>query len=300
MVNISTIGKDFEFSDADFRFIAKFVRDKAGIVLAEHKKPMVYSRLVRRLRQLGIKKFSDYCSLLNSADGDEEVLLLINAITTNLTSFFREQHHFEHLAYILRYDKSLFASRRIRIWSAGCSVGMEVYSIAITIAQTIGDYKNWDIKLLATDIDTNVLAHGVTGEYSTSQIASLPPDILRKYFVKQQNNNYRLCQDIRNLVRFKSLNLMADNWPMRGKFQVIFCRNVMIYFDKSSQTELAHKFSNLLVEGGYLTIGHSENLFGLADKFIPKGHTIYQRLPDDNGDRRFSSKPIYDNQYIYD
>lgn len=269
--------REFDFNERDFAFLSRFVKERAGIVLADHKRNMVYSRLARRLRELKLKRFGDYCSYIESPRGEEEISHLINAITTNLTSFFREKHHFDYLAEQLKTNPHLFPGKKIRIWSAGCSAGMEVYSMAITLAETLDNIASYDIKLLATDIDTNILDRAAAGNYRQDDIEGLPSGQVKKYFNMRPDGGVQIAQSLRSMVHFKRLNLMDERWPMRGPFPVMFCRNVMIYFDKPTQKTLVHKFAKLVPKGGFLMIGHSENIFNVTQEFKLKGKTIYER-----------------------
>lgn len=271
--------REFSFSDRDFRFLANLVAERTGIVLAEQKKDMVYSRLVRRLRTLNLTNFSDYCTWLQGPEEANEIGNLVNAITTNLTHFFRENHHFEHLRDVVfpALKSTPARSRRLRIWSAGCSSGMEPYSIALTMKGSMPDLSSWDARILATDIDTNMLNTGIEGDFGMEQWDRIPPayhgDVLR--LPRQQG--IRMSDDLKKLVAFKHLNLL-ENWPMSGVFDAIFCRNVVIYFDKPTQRKLFSRMADLLKPNGWLYIGHSENLNNVCDRFQVAGRTIYRRI----------------------
>lgn len=270
--------REFAFSDRNFNVIKDIAYRSSGIKLSDHKRDMVYGRLARRLRQLKIENFDDYCALITDSN-NSEFGEFINSLTTNLTSFFREKHHFEFLKSSVcpwlrakaRNDK------RIRIWSAGCSTGEEPYSIAMTLASTL-DLRDMDLKILATDLDSNVVAKAKTGIYDTERIESLPQETQQKYFkVNTDGKRVMVREKYRELITFKVLNLLFD-WPMKGPFEVIFCRNVVIYFDKDTQRVLFDRFAKLLVDGGYLFIGHSENLHGVTDRFKSLGKTVYQKV----------------------
>lgn len=273
-------GREFEFSESDFKFLSKLVKDRVGIVLADHKRHMVYSRLARRLRELKYHKFSDYCTFIQQPQGEAEMINLINAITTNLTSFFREPHHFDELKTLIQKPpENLFRNRKIRIWSSGCSTGMEVYSIAMTIMDALQDgYKSWDIKLLATDIDTNVLDHGSAGVYRYDHIKNMDERKIKKYFTQRGEDQFQINLPLREMVHFKKLNLMDATWPMKNMFDVIFCRNVMIYFDKATQKTVVQRYAKLMPMNGHLMIGHSENLFNMTDQLQLIGRTVYTRV----------------------
>lgn len=274
--------KEFAFREEDFGFISKTIYDRTGIVLKDHKKDMVYSRLARRLRELGLNNFADYCALLKAKGGNEELSVLINAITTNLTRFFREGHHFEHVKEVVLPEVNQLASasgrHRLRIWSAGCSSGEEPYSIAMTLVQAMPRLQMWDAKILATDLDTNMVTKGRTGLYPASSIADLPPNYRNRYFQKAAGlaDQRQASDSIRALIIFKQLNLLGP-WPMKGPFDAIFCRNVMIYFDEATKAKLIDRFCKMLRPGGWLYIGHSETLLDVQTVFELKGRTVYRR-----------------------
>ena len=271
--------REFPFSDRNFEQLRQIAFEHTGIVLGENKRQMMYGRLARRIRQLGLAGFDDYCARLE-ADLDSELGELVNAITTNLTSFFRENHHFEHLANtalpeILAHNAG---TRRLRIWSAGCSTGEEPYSIAMTLAES-SRLNGWDARILATDIDTSVVARADSGVYPLERVKDMDPQRLRRWFEKGVGENagkLRVNRSLRDLIAFRSLNLLGD-WPMRGPFDIIFCRNVVIYFDKETQRRLFDRFADMLAPHGYLYIGHSETLFKISDRFKPVGGTIYRK-----------------------
>ena len=269
-------GREFRFTDKNFAHIQSLAYETTGIKLSAHKRNMVYGRLSRRLRRLGMESFDEYCHLIDDRSGGE-FTEFINSITTNLTSFFRENYHFEFLKNTVLPDLvKTKKDKRLRAWSAGCSTGEEPYSIAITIADTVNRL-GWDAKILATDLDSNVIEKGKSAVYSEDRIESLPESIKRAGFNRQKSNNLvqvkpRFCR----LITFKQLNLL-NQWPMKGPFDFIFCRNVVIYFDKDTQRVLFDKMADMLVMGGYLFIGHSESLHRVSNRFSSKGRTIYQR-----------------------
>ncbi|TVQ70908.1 MAG: protein-glutamate O-methyltransferase CheR [Chromatiaceae bacterium] len=269
---------EYEFTDRDFRFIARFIGDYAGIVLSEVKRDLVYGRLQRRLRALGLRRFSDYCELLENDDGEERELC-VNALTTNLTSFFREPHHFDHLQKdLLPKLVRAHADRRLRIWSAGCSTGEEPYSIAMVVAETVP--ADWDVRILATDLDTNVVATAAAGRYSADRVQGVSEARRRRWFLRGKGANQgmvRVRPELQELIRFRPLNLL-EPWPVRGAFDVIFCRNVVIYFDKSTQKVLFDRFAGQMKPDGRLFIGHSETLHKVSDRFRLLGNTIYGRV----------------------
>lgn len=264
--------REFDFTQRDFQFISKLVHQRIGIVLKENKFDMVYSRMARRLRTLNLQSVSDYLDFLQSDAGTDEMGNMVNAITTNLTSFFREPHHFEHLAKYVFTPFAKSKENRLRIWSAGCSAGAEPYSIAMTMMEAIPDFARRDCKILATDIDTNMVEKGRDGTYDEDWIDKIPTNLRAKYV-----NGNNIGAKAKSLITFKPLNLL-EGWPMRGKFDVIFCRNVVIYFDKETQAPLFNRYADILKPNGYLYIGHSENLNGVCDRFKLVDKTTYQRI----------------------
>lgn len=274
------MSKEFEFTDSDFQKIRKRVLEHTGICLSDIKHDMVYSRLARRLRQLKLSTFKDYLELLDQ-DDNEEMGNFINSITTNLTSFFREQHHFDYLKQTLLPDlmQRNADTRKIRIWSAGCSTGEEPYSLAITLKETIPDNLGWDVKILATDLDTNVIATGNEGVYSLERVNGLPAATLKRWFYKGSGSRagmVKASRELRDMIMFKPLNLMGD-WPVKSGVDIIFCRNVVIYFDKPTQRILFGRYADILKPDGYLFVGHSETLYKVSDRFKLLGKTIYKR-----------------------
>lgn len=271
---------EFTLSDDDFTKLSTFVRTRTGIVLNERKRDLVYSRLVRRLRALRLDSFAAYCDYLEGPDGDQEHGSLINAITTNLTGFFRESHHFEHLAETVlkpMIKERAAGQRRIRIWSSAASTGEEPYSIAMVLRSVLPDTGGWDAKILATDIDTDVIAHGKAGRYGADAVERMPEPYRSRYVAAVPGDKVQIDPRVRGLITFKQLNLM-DDWPMQGPFDAIFCRNVVIYFDRQEKCVLFDRMAELLRPDGWLYIGHSENLLGITDRFQLQGRTIYRRV----------------------
>lgn len=269
--------REFPMTSANFSVIQKVAMDWTGINLSDHKRNMIYGRLSRRLRALGLSSFSEYCDLLQSNPGAEKTEF-INSITTNLTSFFREGHHFDYLAgsvipHLMRENQR---TKRIRIWSAGCSTGEEPYSIAMALMRfTI--LRDWDVKVLATDLDTDVLAKGAEGIYPSERAEGVP-EKYRQFFKKDRSSDSVKVKDsVRDLIFFKSLNLLHE-WPMKGPFDIVFCRNVVIYFDLATQKKLFDRYADLMVSKGHLFIGHSESLYKVTDRFQSVGRTIYQKV----------------------
>jgi chemotaxis protein methyltransferase CheR len=271
--------REFSFHDRDFQQITRLVREKTGIVLGERKRDLVYGRLARRIRALGLSDFTDYCAHLESSEGQSECRMMVNAITTNLTGFFREPHHFEFLAKQIAADAKASrpgSTRRLRIWSAGCSSGEEPYSIAMTLRSVMGGGA-WDAKVLATDIDTDMVATAKAGRYPAGSTASIPVN-MQRYLGRQAAGEHVVMPDgLRSMIVFKPLNLF-DEWPMRGPFDAVFCRNVMIYFDMEAKRTLFDRFADILKPSGWLFIGHSESLFRLTPRFRHAGRTIYERV----------------------
>src|SRR5689334_16197671 len=230
--------REFEFGDDDFQALRKLVREVTGISLSEQKRELVYGRLARRLRALNLKSFREYRELL-SHDGGGELVQFCNAITTNLTAFFREPHHFEHLKNdvlgpLLQKPP---AGRRVRIWSAGCSTGEEPYSIAMTVLETVPDIDRWDIRILATDLDSDVVEKARRGVYTADRVNALGAERRERFFEPYpdaKEPSYRVRPELTRLLTVKQLNLMHP-FPMKGPLDVVFCRNVVIYFDKDTQ-----------------------------------------------------------------
>lgn len=278
--NAANATREFRFDATDFARLRDLVKRYTGIALSDSKRELVYSRLARRLRHLGLDSFERYCILLEKGDS-EELVQMVNAITTNLTAFFREAHHFDYLATTLlpAYIQEKSHRRRLRIWSAGCSTGEEPYSIAMVVQEAMPAASGWDIKILATDIDSNVLATARRGVYQRERAQGLSPQRLQRWFRQGTGANaglIRIVPALQALITFRQLNLMHA-WPMRGPFDVIFCRNVVIYFDKATQKVLFHRFADLLDTQGFLCIGHSESLYAVSDRFTLLGQTIYRK-----------------------
>lgn len=267
--------------DAEFDFIRHVIVENAGIVLGPNKRQLVQGRLGRRLRELGLPSYEAYCDHVRES-GPEELVGLINALTTNVTAFFRENHHFDALAsyMIPQALQRNQATRRLRIWSAGCSTGEEPYCIAMVASEGLPAGARWDMKILATDIDSDVIATAKQGIYPLDRLTAVPQDRLRRCFRKGvgPNAGQALIQpDIARLISFRTLNLQQP-WPMKGPFDIIFCRNVMIYFDQVTREKLVARFAELLAPEGYLCLGHSESIHAGTAPFRLVGKTIYRRL----------------------
>lgn len=269
--------REFDFKDEDFKNVVQLVAERTGIVLADNKKNMVYGRLARRLRELKINKFSDYLDHLQSNNGQDEIVNFVNAITTNLTSFFREKHHFDHLKYHLEGLKQK-GEKRIRIWSAASSSGQEPYSIAMVVLDVFGENSSTDIKILATDIDTNMLSKCKTGIYDDNHLEGIPSEYAKKFVVRTKGQNGgEMSKSLKKLLTFNQLNLL-ENWPMKGLFDIVFCRNVVIYFSRETQKILFDRMANVMKPDSIVYIGHSENLFKVSDRFQLIGRTTYKRV----------------------
>jgi chemotaxis protein methyltransferase CheR len=279
-------GFEFPFTQADFQTIVSIVYERSGIVLAANKRDMAYARLVQRLRALELNSFHDYCALLNSRKGAEEIGYLINAITTNLTKFFREAHHFEHLRKeaLPELVKSAQggAAPRIKIWSAGCSSGEEPYSIAMTsLAARAEIGRDWDLNILATDLDTATLEVAKAGIYPKSSLETVPAGLRERFFEVPRgpaSANLQVSRPVQSLIMFKPLNLIKP-WPTGMSFDVIFCRNVTIYFDAKTKESIINRFHSILKDGGWLYVGHSESLHSHTHQFKLCGRTIYRKIP---------------------
>jgi chemotaxis protein methyltransferase CheR len=278
---------EFKMSHRDFREIAAMLYADAGIYLPETKATLVYSRLVKRLRKLNLESFQDYCNLVGAGEGAGERLEMLSALTTNVTRFFREPHHFEHLK--TRVLPSLLnAARhgaRVRLWSAACSTGQEPYSMALTLLSLEPDAGALDIKILATDIDPRVVAEGRRGAYVEAALADVPPLLRKRYFVcapDRGSDELLVADELRRLVSFRTLNLNAD-WPMPGKFAAILCRNVVIYFDEPTQQKVWSKFVSKLEPNGWLYIGHSERVTGPAASWLVSDGVTAYRLNGGSG-----------------
>lgn len=277
-------GREFHFTAADFSFIRDLVMDRTGISLSDSKRDLVYGRLSRRLRALNLTQFREYCDLLQAGNDDEEMTNFVNAITTNLTSFFREDYHFDFLGKtllpnLMKQKIAANADKRIRIWSAGCSTGEEPYSIAMVVKEVLGRDRSWDVKILATDLDTKVLEHGSNGVYEQSRVEGLSKNRLQNWLRKGSGKNdgkVLVSPELRKLITFKQLNLMNE-WPMSGPFDLIFCRNVVIYFNKPTQEVLFNRYADYLDDAGHLFLGHSETMFKKTTRFELIGKTVYQK-----------------------
>lgn len=264
--------RDFSFSSTDFNRIRKMIYSLAGISLSESKDDMVYSRITRRLRALKINSFKDYLDLVEFGKNEAEVEHFINSLTTNLTAFYREEHHFPVLADYIKKTPG-----EIRIWCSAASTGEEPYSIAMTACDAFGS-TDIPVKIIATDIDTNVLLTAEKGIYTDDRVKDVPFSQKSKYMKKgvgQNAGSIRINSDVRHLIEFKQLNLLDANYGFKEQFDIIFCRNVMIYFDKQTQSSILKKFYPLLKPRGLLFAGHSENFTYITDDYKLLGKTVY-------------------------
>jgi len=269
--------KEFDFTRRDFERVRALIHQRAGISLADSKQEMVYSRLARRLRATGIQSFTNYLDDLEAGRMEREWESFTNALTTNLTSFFREAHHFplllEHLLAARKKD-----TRPITIWCSAASTGEEPYSIAMTACEAFNTLTP-PVHIVATDIDTNVLNTASSGVYPMERLDKMSPERLRRFFLKGKGAHEgmaRVRPELRNLVTFKQLNLLADGWPLEGQFDAIFCRNVMIYFDKPTQRTILGRFVPLMKPHALLFAGHSENFLYVSDALRLRGKTVYE------------------------
>lgn len=280
---------EFVLSREDFRQIASMLHEDAGIHLPESKAALVYSRLAKRLRALGLASFREYCALVAGREGLDERQKMLAALTTNVTKFFREPHHFTHLEQVV-LPPLLDAARRggrVRLWSAACSNGQEPYSMAMVILSLMPDAARYDVRVLASDIDPNMLAEGKRGVYAESLAEGVPAKLRQRWLIPVKEGAkgdkarcVSVADELRELVAFRELNLFGA-WPMKGLFQAIFCRNVAIYFEEDMQMQLWSRFMPMLSSGGRLYIGHSERLIGpAAAAFESEGITGYRLKQD--------------------
>lgn len=271
--------REFAYTWDDFNYLRKLSNEHSGILVPDDKFDMFYSRLSKRVRILGLSDFKQYCRLLQDSH-DREFTEFINAITTNLTAFFREIHHFDYLQsqLIPTLLQQNYAHKQIKAWSAGCSSGEEPYSLAMVLAEVVPE--DWRIKILATDLDTDVLQKAANGVYLTDGVAGITPQRLKRWFKRGRGNNankVKVKQQLQDMIHFKQLNLIKE-WPLKGHFDFIFCRNVLIYFDRETKQSLANRYAGVLRDGGHLFIGHSESLHQLDTRFKVLGNTIYQKI----------------------
>ncbi|MCX8956253.1 protein-glutamate O-methyltransferase CheR [Erwinia psidii] len=269
---LSQMVQRLPLSDAHFKRISQLIYQRAGIVLADHKREMVYNRLVRRLRMLGIDDFGRYLALLENDINSPEWQAFINSLTTNLTAFFREAHHFPILAEHAKKRGGSF-----NVWCAAASTGEEPYSLAMTLAETLGSGPG-KFQVYASDIDTQVLEKALAGVYRQEELRTLSAQQMQRFFFRGTGPHagmVRVRPELANTVTFAQLNLLANDWAAPGPFDAIFCRNVMIYFDKETQEKILRRFVPLLKPGGILFAGHSENFSQISKEFYLRGQTVY-------------------------
>lgn len=269
--------REFAFTTADFERVRKLIYEHAGIALSPAKQDMVYSRLARRLRETRLKSFGEYLALLERGDKGEWEKF-VNSLTTNLTSFYREPHHFPMLAEHL---KKLQGRSPIKIWCSAASTGEEPYSIAMTAVEAFNSF-NTPVTIVASDLDTHVLATAAKGVYTHDRVDKISPERLSRFFVRGggvQDGSFTVKPELRRMITFQRLNLLEPNWSLRGPFDAIFCRNVMIYFDKPTQYKILSRFAPLMSEQGLLFAGHSESFLHAADLFRSLGKTVYELTP---------------------
>lgn len=272
--DLSLEDREFDFTDADFERIRKLMREWVGISFNDSKRSLVYNRLSKRLRQHHLSSFSDYLDYMLTNEGERE--LFINALTTNLTSFFREEHHFPALAAHL---KNLARNQTIQIWCAAASTGEEPYSIAMTAIEALGNQAGKRVRILASDLDTHVLAHGAAGIYRDEQVKNLSQERLERFFLKgkgARSGFVKVKPELQAMISFKQINLLEKPWPVSAPLDVIFCRNVMIYFDKKMQLSVLERFAPLMNPQALLFIGHSESLHHASHIFHLIGKTTYR------------------------
>lgn len=273
IVTATSVGPDFLLTDHDFSKIRTLIHQRAGIALGAQKRQMVYSRLARRLRELRLKEFSTYLTFLEADPNGDEWQLFTNALTTNLTAFFREAHHFPVLA-----EHARKCPQPLTVWCSAASTGEEPYSIAMTLIEALGS-RAGAASVVATDIDTQVLAKGAAGVFTMEQVSKLSPARLKRFFLKGAGahaGKVRIRPEVAAMVKFEQLNLLDPKWALKESFDAIFCRNVMIYFDKPTQGKILQRFAPLMKPHGLLFAGHSENFSFLNQTFRLRGQTIYE------------------------
>ncbi|XZE20460.1 CheR family methyltransferase [Pirellulaceae bacterium SH449] len=276
--------QDRSLTSKEYQTVKSLIYQFAGIALTDYKQVMVQGRLNKRMRKLEIDSYRAYLDYLQDPSNTEEVTHFINVMTTNKTDFFREPHHFEYLArtafpeVVKRAEKT--GEKRLRIWCSASSTGEEPYTIAMAVREYFGAAHGWDIKILASDIDTEVLSAAEEGTYQPERVSELPSELLKRYFERPTqltDGNFVVKSALRDLLTFRKINLHDSKWPIHTAFDMIFCRNVMIYFDSAAQSKIINHFGDYLKQDGLLFIGHSESIFGLSDQFALMGDTIYKK-----------------------
>lgn len=277
--------KKISLSDPEFEKLRDLVFKVSGISLAQTKKELVVSRFTRRVKALKLNSFLEYYDLLVSPSGFSEVQNFINSITTNKTDFFRESHHFDFLISTFIPQVIESGKRVVRIWSAACSSGEEPYTIAMVMAKHLCEPYNIPVKILATDIDTSVLQTASRGVYESTVLHTVPEEYMKKYFLRGKGDSmglFKIKDDIRQMVTFKQLNFIASEYPITSTFDVIFCRNVIIYFNPETKKMVINRLFRYLNDGGYIMMGHSETLFNMIDGLVYLKNTVYQKKMYDN------------------
>jgi len=277
--------REFVFTLEDFELVSRLIYEHAGISLKPSKQDMVYSRLVRRLRATGVDNFRDYLALLKSNDAAEWEAF-VNSLTTNLTSFFREPHHFPLLA---EHVKKHNGQHPISLWCSAASTGEEPYSMAMTMVDAFGSFTP-PVSIVATDVDTSVLAKAEAGIYPIERIEKLSADVVKRFFLRgagAQSGFVKVRPELQAMITFRQVNLLGDSWPVRGPLDAIFCRNVMIYFDKETQLGILQRFAPMLQPDGLVFAGHSESFFNATHLFRLRGKTVYELArPHSHGHRQ--------------
>lgn len=271
--------REYHFTDQDFEQIRQLIYKYAGINLSDAKKALVYSRVARRLRANEITRFDEYLKFLQQSGNSEEWEYFVNALTTNLTAFYREPHHFPILA---EHVKTIKTRTPIKLWCSAASTGEEAYTMAMTMVEVFGSFTP-PVKILATDLDTQVLKTAATGVYSQERVEKLSSEQLKRFFLRGSGNRegqVRVRPELQAMIEFRQLNLLDDSWGINDKFDAIFCRNVMIYFDKPTQRKILEKFIPVMHGDGLLFAGHSESFHHVADLFKLTGRTVYALVND--------------------
>jgi chemotaxis protein methyltransferase CheR len=275
----ASVVQNLKISDAEFRKASELVKSLAGIHLTDGKRELVSARLAKRLRALGLSTMNDYLDVVREDKTQAELVMMLDAISTNLTSFWRESDHFDYVVEKLLPQLEASGQPEIRIWSAGCSSGEEPYGLAMLLLGKLRNPNRVKVKILATDLSTRVLDIAKRGHYGEERVKNIPPDLRNKFVTKEKSDSgelYSIAPAARSCITFARLNLM-ESWPMKGPFDMIFCRNVMIYFDKPTQANLVERFGKLLKSGGMLFVGHSESLAGVQHTFKYVRPTIYEK-----------------------
>jgi chemotaxis protein methyltransferase CheR len=271
---------DYSITTDEFQRFRTLIYDKSGITLSDQKRTLLASRLSKRVRDLGLETFSAYYDHVTGDPSRDEFTRMLDLISTNKTDFFREPKHFAFLREQILPE--LTREKRIRIWSSACSTGEEPYTIAMTLYEAVSDPSQWDFQILASDLSTRVLAKAAAGVYDEERVRDVPPEVVRRHFLRGRGDSEGLLKvkpHLSAMVRFRRLNLMDETFPIKSPLDLIFCRNVMIYFDRPTQEQLVNKFYRYLKPGGYLFIGHSESLQWVQHPFKTSGPTIYRKEP---------------------